>query len=575
MKNKNKINKTISIITLMLSIVFLVMLRILNVIPLKYFLAILIVFLGLNLVNLFFSFSSNLKKSRKISLIILSTFLSLVAIVGSFFLLRTILFMGGNFSFKGYTTENYSIIVLKDSSYKQVEDVSNKKIGLLKNDENEKKVIEYLNRKITFKLEEYQGLLQIKTALYNGIVEAIVIEDTFKAILEEEDSEFLDKVKTIYTFSIKYEVEDIAKDVNVTKDTFTIYIAGIDTYGEVSSVSRSDVNILATINPKTNQVLLTSIPRDYYVQLHGTTGYKDKLTHAGIYGVDMSVTTIEDLLGIDINYYVRVNFTSLIKLVDALGGIDVYSEYSFNSNAGYGHEDGYHFSKGYNHVNGEQALAFARTRKAFSGGDRVRGQNQQAVIEAIIRKTASPAIITKYASLLDSLEGSFETNISMKDITALARYQIDKMPSWSVTSISLDGSDAMDYTHSFSGQKLYVMIPKEESINAAKEKLQAIYKGEKLESSYGEVGDIKDPSKVDGVVKPKPTDPETNTEIKDTNETENQETNTNQDINNEGNLEDSEQTSDEILEDHIQDIIGGSVEESNNIEDDTISNNEQ
>lgn len=565
MKN-NKLNKTISLITLALNVILMVLVSILNVIPAKYFFPILIVFICLNIFNVLMSFKIKLKKKGKIGLIILSIILSLISLIGSFYLFRTILFMS-NFNFKGYTTENYSVVVLKDSPYNDIKDLSDKKIGALKNDENEQKMLEKLNSELQFNLLEYDSVLNIINDLLNGSVDAIAIEDNYKAMIEEEFEDFKDRVKTIYTFSIKYEVEDIAKDVDVTKDTFTIYIAGIDTYGEVSSISRSDVNILATINPKTNQVLLTSIPRDYYVQLHGTTGYKDKLTHAGIYGVDMSVSTIEDLLGIDINYYIRVNFTSLIKLVDALGGIDVYSEYSFDSNAGNSSVSGYHFSKGYNHVNGVQALAFARTRKAFSGGDRVRGKNQQAVIEALIRKVASPAIITRYTSILDSLEGSFDTNFSMNDITSLAKYQIDKMSSWNVTSISLDGGDAIDYTYSFPGQKLYVMTPKEESINSAKEKLAAIYNGEKLESSYGEVGNIKDPTKVEGVIPQEPTVPE---------EDNNQEELPNEDNN--STIPDestgNEEESDDTLLDHIEDILGGSEEDNSGSSNDEPSNNE-
>ncbi len=537
------INKIMSVITLTLSVVLLVSISILNVIPIKYFSIIVILLLGLNLFNVFVSFKWKLKKKGRIGFLILSIFLSLVFVVSLCYLFKTILFMG-NFKFKGYATENYSVVVLKDSYYNNLEDLKNKKIGVLKRDENEQSMLEHLNNKIEFSLLEYDSVLDFIDNLINNSIDAIVIEDNYKYMIEEEFTDFKDKIKTIYTFSLKYKVEDITKEVNITKDTFTIYVAGIDTYGAVSSVSRSDVNMLVTINPKTGQVLLTSIPRDYYVQLHGTTGYKDKLTHAGIYGVDMSVQTLEDLLDIDINYYVRVNFTSLIKLVDALGGVDVYSEYSFNSNAGATTSSGYHFSKGYNHVNGEQALEFARTRKAFISGDRVRGQNQQALIEAIIRKVASPAIITKYISILDSLEGSFETNLSMNDITSLAKYQIDKMPSWTVTSISLDGSDGSEYTYSYSGQKLYVMIPKEDSVNKAKELFDKIYNGEVLESSYdGDATNVKDPGKVDA----KPAKPSTPT-------TDPKEDNTPAETDTPN--EESNNSSDDELEQHIQEILG-------------------
>lgn len=555
MKNK-KINKIFSIITLVLNVILMALLGKLNVIPDKYFIPILIVLLIINLINVLFSFKMKLKKKGKITLLVISVIISLISLVGSIYLFRTIVFMGGNFRFKGYSTENYSVLVLKDSDYNKIEDLEDKNIGFLKNRlDDEDKVKERIDSKVDSNLIELTDAHSLKEKLYNQEIEAMVIEDSYISILKEEDEEFESKTKVIYTFSLKYKVEDISKDVNVTKDVFTIYIAGIDTYGTISSVSRSDVNILATVNPKTHQVLLTSIPRDYYVQLHGTTGYKDKLTHAGIYGVDMSVKTLEDLLGIEINYYVRVNFTSVVKLVDALKGIDVYSEYDFSSNAGNTSSSGFHYYKGYNHLNGTQALEFARTRKAFLAGDRVRGQNQQAVIEALIRKACTPAIITSYTSILDSLEGSFETNLSMDDITKLAKHQIDKMPSWSVTSNSLDGSDASEYTYSYSGQKLYVMKPNEDSIAKAKDLLSKIYADELLESSYdGNATDVKDPSKVNGIPQ-QPATPEQPEENNSNTGNNTEEPKNNEDVENNTTDNTGSDKADDELKDHIDDIL--------------------
>lgn len=562
MKKKNKVNKIVSLITLVLSVILIIALGIINVIPNKYFIPIVIVFLVINLVNVLFSFKLKLKKKGKTTLLVVSVIMSLISLIGSIYLFRTIMFMGGNFKFKGYSTENYSVIVLSDSSYNKIDDLEDKNIGLLQNKlDDENKVKERINDEIDSNIIDIIDAHSLKEKLYGKEIDAMVIEDSYIEILKEEDEEFANKTRVIYTFSLKYKVEDISKDVNVTKDVFTIYIAGIDTYGTISSVSRSDVNILATINPKTHQVLLNSIPRDYYVQLHNTTGYKDKLTHAGIYGVDMSVQTLEDLLDVDINYFVRVNFTSVVKLVDALGGIDVYSEYDFNSNAGYEESAGYHFYKGYNHLNGDQALAFARTRHAFIAGDRVRGQNQQAVIEALIRKICTPAIITSYTSILNSLEGSFETNLSMDDITKLAKHQIDKMPSWSVTSNSLDGYDASEYTYSFAGQKLYVMKPNEESVSKAKDLIDKIYAGELLDSSYnGNASDIKNPSGVAGkpIAPSTPEEPTTDDENNTDNDNKVDDTTNNETDNN------ASEKSDDELKEHIQDII-----ESNN-----SSNNE-
>ena len=252
----------------------------------------------------------------------------------------------------------------------------------------------------------------------------------------------------------------------------------MDEYGKVSKVSRSDVNMVITVNPKTRQILLTNIPRDYYVQLHDTTGYKDKLTHAGNYGIDTSVATIEDLLGIKINYYIKVNFSSLVKIVNALGGVDVYSEYDFQS------WNGYNFTKGYNKVNGKQALAFVRERKTFNQGDNQRGKNQQAMIEAIFRKCTSPSIVVKYNSLLNSLEDSMITDMPMKSIKKLAKMQLVNNQKWTITSNSLTGRGSMEYTYTYGYQSLYVTIPDDDSVNSSKELIAKVTNGEMLESSY-------------------------------------------------------------------------------------------
>ena len=310
-------------------------------------------------------------------------------------------------------------------------------------------------------------------------VDAILVEDSIKSILDEEKDDFLDSVKVIYSFKIKVKSESTVKDVKVTKESFAVYISGIDTYGEISSVARSDVNILAVVNPTTKQILLVSIPRDYYVQLHGTTGVKDKLTHAGIYGIDMSIKTIEDLLNVKINYYFKVNFTSTIDIVNALDGVEVYSEYTFVSYSGF------NFKKGYNYVNGEQALDFARTRKAFATGDRQRGKNQQALIDAMIKKATSKSIITKYNSLLSAIDGKYQTNMGSKKITSLIKMQLNDMTSWNVTSYSLTGHDSNNYTYTYN-QKLYVMEPDSDSINEAMDLIEKTLNGEHLDGSYKE-----------------------------------------------------------------------------------------
>ncbi|MGV9002302.1 MAG: LCP family protein [Candidatus Saccharimonadaceae bacterium] len=264
--------------------------------------------------------------------------------------------------------------------------------------------------------------------------------------------------------TIRVQVVNKTAKADVTKP-FAIYLSGIDTYGDVSKTSRSDVNIIIAVNPKNHKILLVNTPRDYYVQLHGTTGVKDKLTHAGLYGIDTSVSTLEDLYGIDINYNVRINFTSLVKVVDAIGGVDVNSEYNFSA-------DGNHFVLGQNHLDGKQALAFSRERHSFEGGDRTRGQNQMKVITGIINKMSQPSMALKAGGILSALSSVIQTNMPTSDTNTIIRDQLDSMAKWSVTSTSVDGAGASLPTYSMGAQKLYVMIPNEASLQSAKSQLE-------------------------------------------------------------------------------------------------------
>lgn len=411
------------------------------------------------------------KRTKKIIASFLIIICALFLIASSYIFKTLDLFNKMNIDYK---THNYSVVVLKEK-YDNIEQLTNKKIGYYSLDTEREKSLKELNR-IAPEFISYNSIDELGHALLVGDVEAIVLEDSYKDLLNNknddvvvEDIKFPLLTKTIYQFSIDVDSESIVKEVNVKKESFNIYISGIDTYGNISSVSRSDVNIVVTVNPNTHKILLTSIPRDYYVHLSGTTGYNDKLTHAGIYGIDTSVKTIEELLGISINYYVKVNFSSIVNIVNALKGVDVYSEYSFVSTSGYA------YNKGYNYVKGDAALAFVRERKAFSGGDRQRGKNQQAMIEAILKKCISPSIIVNYDNLLNSLNGSFMTNMSSEEIRTLIKTQLDSNASWTIINANLDGSNGSEYTYSYKGRKLYVMIPDQNSIQIAKELINQVY----------------------------------------------------------------------------------------------------
>lgn len=371
-----------------------------------------------------------------------------------------------------YEVEQYYVLVLKNSAYKDISDIASKKIGVYPNSSDTYKLANSkLDEKVKTSKVEYTDMLKLANDLLNKKIDALLISDVYKSAIEEENDAFLSKVKTLYTIEVKTELDNIGKDAKVTKEPFNIYISGIDTFGVISTRSRSDVNMIMTINPTTNEILLTNIPRDYYVQLHGTTGLKDKLTHAGVYGINKSIQTIEDLMDIDINYYVRVNFNTLIKVVDTIGGIEIDSDKAFTPYT----DPSCPIKKGINKLDGKCALAFSRERHAYLEGDRHRGQNQQQVITKIIEKmTESSTLISKYSSILNTLEGSFQTSLSTDEIYALIKMQLNDMPHWNITSQAVDGTGSMSYTHSYPNQKLYVMIPKESTLTEAKNNIQNI-----------------------------------------------------------------------------------------------------
>jgi len=315
-------------------------------------------------------------------------------------------------------------------------------------------------------------LTDLANDLLKDKVKVICISSTQYEMLGEEVENFKENTKILY--SAKHElakgsVKEENSKYTIENGIFNIYISGIDTEGSIKKVARSDANIIATVNMKKHEILLTSIPRDYYVTLH-TYGKKDKLTHSGIYGINETVQTVEDLLDTDINYYLRVNFTTVIKLVDVLGGVDVQSDYAFKTNDGR-----YTFKKGTNHMNGEEALWFSRERYNVPGGDNQRVKDQQRVIEAILKKTLnSNTILTKYTSLLSSLEGSFQTNIEQEEISKFVKNQLNGMPSWTTKNNALTGTGKSNPTYSMGSQLLYTMIPNEESVADAKQQIKTM-----------------------------------------------------------------------------------------------------
>ena len=598
-KNKNgKISKfgLICRIILVLSSLYLMYESIRSgVLPLKFIAILLAVIVIINVAEIIVLLKNRKNDVLKILTGLLALVISFVFIYGALVFRNGMNFLKG--LDRGYKTLNFSVIVKVDSEYDEIKDLENQTMGYLNNGaEGMNESIEAIN-----KLDEgitlvpYENLQDMCEDLLEGEVESIVLEDSFKAMIDDLDSSdsmttlesseeevntvtktnkdgteetvenestkqisldnFDKDTKVIYTFQVTVNITSIAKDVSVTEETFNVYISGIDKYGDISSVSRSDVNIVATINPSTKQVLLTSIPRDYYVQLHGTTGYPDKLTHAGIYGVDKSVATIEDLLDIEINYYFKFNFTSVIEIVDEIGGVDVYSDYTFTS------KDGYHYQKGLNSVDGKAALSFVRERKAFKEGDRQRGKNQQAMIDAIAKKCMKPNMLAQYNSLLSAVQDCFVTNMPADRIASLVNMQLDTGGDWTISSNSLTGRDARAYTYSYSGQALYVMVPYQESIDNAKEMIQKVVDGEILDgSSYEYTGDSYTVVKmnVPTILEKEDEDEEEEEEI---------ENETDENMTNDTNITDSNSISNEVDSNTTNSTTGGEGE------NDTVENN--
>lgn len=333
--------------------------------------------------------------------------------------------------------------------------------------------------------EDYTSPLELAQALLDGEIDAAICNKAYTEILNEVITDFATDSRIIYEKEFEMtatgglgEVGDTAersassiKRTSLTEEQYTILISGIDVSGPISTTSRSDVNILMTVNPETHQILLTTTPRDYYVYIPGISGdERDKLTHAGIYGVKASMNTLENLYGIEISDFIRINFDSLIRLVDALGGIDVYSEYEFKSGNHY-------FYKGTNHLNGEEALAFSRSRYAFASGDEQRGKNQMLVLTAIINKLMSPALLKNPSGVLNVVGSSMQTSIRSNEITDAIAWQLDTGDDWNINRQSVTGTGASDETFSMKGTNLYVMWPDEDSVNVAAEKIRELLGG--------------------------------------------------------------------------------------------------
>ena len=485
---KNKISRNVGLgiaaVQLIATIVFMAGVFMLNMLPTTYVVVIgilLLLFWGIILASQFFS------KKNAVTGKVISVLITIILIIGSYFLFKasgTISDISGG----DYKLDNVVVAVLADDPAEGIEDAADYTFGVqyAMNGDQITQTVEAINSELGNGAEintvEYNSLAEQAQALHDGEVDAIIYNEGYTGILEEAFEGYAQNTKVIYTHSIKSQIENQSVDVEVQDEAFSVYISGIDVFGAIETNSRSDVNIIAVVNPKTHQILLVTTPRDYYVEIPGVSGgQKDKLTHAGIYGVDASMATLEELYDTELEFYARVNFTSLIEIVDALGGVDVESEYAFTTSSDSGMV--INVNQGTNHFNGEEALAFSRERQNVPGGDNQRGKDQQAVITAMIKKMVSPAILTGANGILNSVSGNVETNMSQSQIQELIKTQLSEGASWNITSMAAEGTGDNQYCYSYSGSPLYVMQPNQASVDAIKEAITAVENGETLEGT--------------------------------------------------------------------------------------------
>lgn len=474
----------ITIIVIMLSVVFMGLLAMTKMVPTIYMLIIGIVLAVIAAIIWLLVWHTRYT-GRFIGGTVLAVIMIAILAFGGFYINKT---RSAISNISGETTEvtQMAVYVKNDDAADSVEATAGYTYGILSSldRENTDGAVAHLNSQFGTEVQtkEYAGLTELADGILNGEVNAMLLNSGYLSVYEDMDgyTDFSTKIKEVGTVDVESTIQSAEESTPIEPITtanggkvYTIYLSGIDTRGEMTAKSRSDVNIIATVNTDTHEILLVSTPRDYFVPLSISGGAPDKLTHAGIYGIDVCMDTLGMLYDIDINYYFRINFGGFVKVIDALGGITVNSDYDFDSK----NILGYHFNKGENYVNGEQALIFARERYAFQEGDRQRGKNQMEVIRGVVKKALSPEILTSYSSILSSLDGCFGTNITYEEIAQILQQQLTNGGDWTIVSYSVNGTGATEKPYSMS-QKAYVMVPDYNTVDKAKSLMEKVRNGE-------------------------------------------------------------------------------------------------
>lgn len=463
----------------LLSALFLSTLFYLDILPLNYtiyaFLAIaflwLIIFPALFIIRI--------KKSRKIIALFFSLIIMAGYGIGISYLQGTANFLSGITSFALQTRDFYVIAEKNDSKYNKLTDISGAKVfGVNDGQEGLKKAFNKIKDRYSASAGYYEDISSLGDGLLNRDCRLILFSERDKSAMQQISPNFESRTKVIGKIRIKIKDKAIAKRKNLKTESYNVLITGIDHDKNIDEEGRSDVNMLVTVNPKTKNVLLTSIPRDYRVKLKKFGSAEDKLTHTGLYGADCTVGAIEELLDVDVNYYVKVNYATVREMVDAIGGIDVYSDMQLSLDDE--SQQTYTYIKGNNHLNGNQALRFARERDSYESGDVHRNMNQQAVMKAIIEKaTSSTTILNKYGDILNGLQGYIRTNFSEREIKTIIKNELKNMGGWKITSQNITGEGNSDVVYSSPQAYVYIMEHDDESIENSRRRILRVQKDSK------------------------------------------------------------------------------------------------
>lgn len=490
MKEQSKFSKVLSIllsIVLVISSFYLLYQVIrLNVLPSKFLfpLTIGVVVLDAIFVLLLVYFSKNVVS--KIICIVLTLFICLASCMGGYYISKTQGALSNITSVAKHAKNTVSVIVKESSSIKNKSQLNGVSVGSLRlNEEGSKKALKELSSEgIVLNQTEYDSMTALLEAFYNGEVDSIIINESSRSqILDMEAySNFDSNTRVVYQTSYKVKNNDSATSVSdITSKPFNVLISGSDSRGGFDENGRSDVIMVATVNPKTHTILLTSVPRDFYVTTACDAGdgcmqgALDKITHTGIHGTNTTKRTVEQLLGIEINYTFKVGFDTVTELVDVLGGVDVYVEPGYATTNSL-----YSVHEGINHLNAEQALAFARDRYSYTEGDRQRTKNQQQVLMGIVKEATKPSVITNYAAIMDTMANTFSTTMSNEEITALIKYQLNNNPTWKMEQYMVDGTGDTLMCAEL-GDAASVMVPDQSTVKTAKDKINAVLAGKSSE----------------------------------------------------------------------------------------------